>query len=290
MAKKRYTGKYLRKKPAGSRGVSVVLGILLVLFAASAIFGGWKYFTTRQEYQAGTDSYAALAGSAVTEGAVEETVIYMEAQREEEGQTPSNPEALKPPQTTAHTGFRVDFDLLRSINSQTVGWISGLGGAVNYPVVQAADNDYYLDHLFDGTSNRSGSIFMDFRNAAGLTDRNTFIYGHNMLNGSMFAALTNYGSQSYYEEYPELTLVTPSGTWSLQAFSGYVTPGNSDCYQLEFRDDAEFEAYLERVRLLSDFTADVAVTAQDRIVTLSTCTYDYEDARYVLHCKLVPMQ
>ena len=69
-----------------------------------------------------------------------------------------------------------------------------------------------------------------------------------------------------------------------------MTPGDSDIYQLTYRDDAEFEAYLEKIRLLSDFTSDVEVTARDRIVTLSTCTYDYEDARYVLHCRLIPMQ
>jgi len=235
----------------------------LILICAIAVFiiSAYKLINIGTEYQEGRSEY--------------EEVMDLAVQYEENNEK-----------------FRVDFDKLKEMNADTIGWIRFYPepSIINYPVVQAADNDYYLDHLFDGTSNRSGSIFMDFRNAAGLTDRNTFIYGHNMRNGSMFAALTNYGSQSYYEEYPELTLVTPSGTWSLQAFSGYVTPGNSDCYQLEFRDDAEFEAYLERVRLLSDFTADVAVTAQDRIVTLSTCTYDYEDARYVLHCKLVPMQ
>ena len=111
-----------------------------------------------------------------------------------------------------------------------------------------------------------------------------------MLNGTMFAGLSQYGTAGYYAQHPEIILDTPEGSYSLQVFSGYVTPGNSDSYQLEFRDDAEFEQYLEKVRLLSDFSSDVTVTGQDRIVTLSTCTYDYDDARYVVHCKLVPMQ
>ena len=86
-------------------------------------------------------------------------------------------------------------------------------------------------------------------------------------------------------------MATPtSGNFLLEVFSGYVVPGNSDIYQLAFESDSQYETYLERIRKLSDFVSPVTVTKDDRIVTLSTCTYDYEDARYVLHCKLTPAE
>ena len=271
----------------------MVLILLMVLFVGMAAFGGWKLVQNKQEYAAGADAYATLAATAVQQAAPEEASkdpvfyeaeIYEVPSPETQGTVPVGGVSQTLP------ALRVDFSVLQAINSQTVAWISGCDGAIHYPVVRGADNDYYLNHLFDGTTNRNGAIFMDYRNASDLSGRNTFLYGHNMRNGSMFAALTNYADPAYYGQHPELVLVLPGRTYSLQAFSGYVTPGNSDIYQMEFRDDAEFEAYLERVIAMSDFSSDVSVAPTDKIVTLSTCTYDYEDARYVLHCKLVPMQ
>jgi len=285
-------GKYLAKKPR-KKGRKLVLGILLILFASLAAFSGWKLLSVQQEYDVGTQTYADLVESAVRRPEPEqepeqETTIFLPTQTEQTlPQTPTEPEA--PQRDPADELLSVDFALLESINPDVVAWISSPDG-ISYPVVQGADNSYYLNHLFDGTENRNGSIFVDCRNAPGFADRNTFIYGHNMRNGTMFAGLANYSSQSYYETYPKLLLTTPEQTWVLQVFAGYITPGNSDIYQLTFENDENFEAYLQKIRALSDFTSDVAVTAQDRIVTLSTCTYDYEDARYILHCKLVPVQ
>lgn len=279
-----------RNKPKRRRGNGWVTGVLLVLFSALIVVSGWKLLTAQEEYDIGEDAYAALAQAAVTQPMTEREPEQIVTEYELQIEQPlpeETPEQSKP--DPEDTSFTVDFELLTRMNSQTVGWISDNAG-INYPVVQGTDNDYYLNHLFDGTVNKNGSIFVDYRNAPGFADRNTFIYGHNMLNGTMFAGLSQYGTAGYYAQHPEIILETPEGAYSLQVFSGYVTPGNSDSYQLEYRDDAEFEQYLEKIRLLSDFSSDVTVTGQDRIVTLSTCTYDYDDARYVVHCKLVPMQ
>jgi len=279
-----------RKKPKHRKGNGWVTGVLLVFFSALIVLSGWKLLEARQEYAVGEDAYAALVQAAVkrptaeqpTEQTVTEHELQVQRHVSEETPQPSEPIAEDAP-------FVVDFELLTKLNNQVVGWISDNAG-IDYPVVQGSDNDYYLTHLVDGTVNKNGSIFVDYRNTPGFMDKNTFIYGHNMLNGTMFAGLSQYGTAGYYAQHPEIILDTPEGSYSLQVFSGYVTPGNSDSYQLEFRDDAEYEQYLEKVRLLSDFASDVTVTGQDRIVTLSTCTYDYDDARYVVHCKLVPMQ
>ena len=280
-----------QKKPR-RKGGGVVIAVLLVLFAGLIGFSGWKLLQTRQEYDAGTDAYAALSAAVVQKPVAakpQNAVTQVEME-----QVPSQSETAEPEETPVQsdepTPWVVDFTLLSQLNRDTVGWISSEGTGIDYPVVQGTDNEYYLDHLFDGTANRNGAIFVDCRNTPGFVDRNTFIYGHNMLNGAMFASLSQYGTAGYYEAHPEFVLATPSGSYCLQVFSGYVTPGDSDIYQLTFRDDADFGSYLERIRLLSDFATNVTVTETDRIVTLSTCTYDYEEARYVVHCKLVPMQ
>lgn len=276
-------GKYLRKKPK-RKGTGVFLSALLVLFAGVITVSIWKLAENKNERAAGVEAYASLAQSAVVVQElpvtqVQTTVVSQESTVQEQ-----------PAIDVTRSSLQVDFEALRAINSQVVAWISSDSGAINYPVVQGTDNDYYLNHLVDGTVNSNGSIFMDFRNDSGFADRNTFIYGHNMLNGAMFASLSQYSTPGYYEKHPELLLVMPDGSYSLQVFAGCVVPGNSDIYQLAFRDDADFAAYLEKIRTMSEFVSSVEVGVSDRIVTLSTCAYDYDDARYVLFCKLVPMR
>jgi len=288
----KYQGKYIKKAARKRSGLLSV--ILLLVFTAMMAVGGWKLFSEQQTYRVGSNTYEALAATAVKQYTPEEAADAP-VPFETEISAPDDAflqEELAPPGGMSQTlpVLQVDFPLLQSVNSQIVGWIFGSDGAINYPVVLGGDNSYYLRRLVDGTPNQNGSIFMDYRNAADLSHRNTFIYGHNMKNGTMFASLSSYASPEYYRQHPELILVMPDRTWCLQVFSGYVTPGNSDIYQIDFESEEEFAAYLERVKSFSDITTDVQVTTKDRIVTLSTCTYDYEDARYVLHCKLVPMQ
>lgn len=277
------------KKPArkkepqhgpSQKKTDIFLSILLVFFGSMVGFSGWKLYSSQQEYKVGKDAYASLASAVVQISSQSQETVSMVSQ----SSVAAVEEDVKAPV------INIDFDALTAINSHTVGWISSDNGMIDYPVMHGEDNDYYLNHMPDGTPNKNGSIFVDYRNTPGFVDRNTFIYGHNMKNSTMFAELVEYGTEGYYEQHPELLLITPEGNYSLQVFSGYVTAGTSDIYKLTFRDDEDFSEYLERIRALSDFTSDVTVTAEDRIVTLSTCTYDYEDARYVVHCKLVPMQ
>jgi len=262
-----------KRKPTGGKGrTDLLLCCLMVGFAAMTIIGGISYFKSQKEYKTGDNAYAALAGAVLTV-----------TDSSPPGQAETEPESTFP--------LSVDFGALKAVNEATVVWIRSDSGIIDYPVMQAGDNDWFLTHLPDGTENKNGSIFMDFRSSADFSDRHTILYGHNMRTGTMFGELVEYGKEGYYEAHPTLLLATPtSGNFLLEVFSGYVVPGNSDIYQLTFESDSQYETYLERIRKLSDFVSPVTVTKDDRIVTLSTCTYDYEDARYVLHCKLTPAE
>jgi len=182
---------------------------------------------------------------------------------------------------------KIDFEALTQINGDVVGWLYAENTPINYPVVQGKNNEYYVDHLIDGTRNRSGTLFLDFENNDRFFDNNSIIYGHNMNNGSMFACLTQYRSQQYFEEHPHLYLLTPRTNYRIDLFSGYTTAYDSEAYQKHFESSTEFNRYILRIYEKSDFINNVQIKEDDKIITLSTCTYQYDDARYVVHGKLV---
>lgn len=177
---------------------------------------------------------------------------------------------------------RVDFESLRKLNSDVVGWIYGPGTAINYPVVQGEDNSYYLTHMFDGRENKCGSIFMDSLNEADFSSTNSIIHGHHMRNGSMFASLTGYKAQSYYDTHPILWLTTPGKSYKVELFAGFVTETDSDAWQIEYSSREEYRAWLDKMIERSVFESDVKPGEDDRILTLATCSYEYSDARFMV--------
>lgn len=184
--------------------------------------------------------------------------------------------------------LKVDFTALQRVNSDVVGWIYCEGTEINYPVVQGEDNDFYLHRTYDGTENSAGSIFVEALNARNFADSNTIIYGHHMKNGSMFATLRNWADQEYYEEHPVFWLLTPKRNYQIKLFSGYTTPATSDTYTIFQGPCQELNDYLQMAQANSDFSADVETDPNGKYVVLSTCEYDYTNARYVLHGMLVP--
>lgn len=194
-----------------------------------------------------------------------------------------------PPADAAPTAAAVDFTALKAVNPDTAAWLLSEGSVIDYPVVQGQDNDYYLTHLFNGETNKLGSLFVDYRNSGDFTDQNTVIYGHNMKDGSMFASLTQYSDQSYYDSLPEMQLYTPDGMYSIRLFAGVLADGSYEFVRFGFTDDQDFLGYIDSLKADSTFRSEVSVSAEDRIVTLCTCSYAFNNARYALFGKLVPL-
>lgn len=178
--------------------------------------------------------------------------------------------------------IQVDFDALLEKNRDVVAWIYCPDTPIHYPVVQSSDNRYYLRRLLDGSYNASGTIFMDYRCAEDLSGWNTVIYGHNMKNDSMFGTLPKYKTPSYFTEHPEIFLFTPQQAYSIRLIAGFTTPADSELYSLLTPDAAQAERLIESWISASDFASGIRPAAQDRLVTLSTCSYEYDNARYVL--------
>jgi len=164
-----------------------------------------------------------------------------------------------------------------------VAWLTIDGTNIDYPVVKHSDNDYYLHHLFNGEWNSSGCLFMDCSNQADFLDQHTIIYGHHMDNGSMFQNLMYYKDQSFYNEHPTAQLITPDGAYTVEFFAGYVTGVDGDAWQPDFASSEEFPEWLGNAKEKSLFESETTPTAGDRIVTLSTCSYEFYNARFVVH-------
>lgn len=199
---------------------------------------------------------------------------------------PSSPNVTPTPSpipgSAAQPSPQVDFASLRTVNPEIVAWLTIEGTNINYPVAKHSDNDYYLHHLFTGEYNSSGCLFMDCRNPSDLSGPHTIIYGHHMDNGTMFQNLMYYKDQSFYDEHPTARLITPNGSYTIEIFAGYVADVDSDAWELDFTSDEDFEDWLASAMERSAFEGKVIPTIADKIITLSTCSYEFYDARFVL--------
>lgn len=201
--------------------------------------------------------------------------------------SPSAPAEADPEASPgASSPYQVNFDALAAVNPDVAAWLVCEGTALSYPVVQGEDNEYYLSRLFDGSPNASGCLFLDSRCAADFSSLNSVIYGHHMKDGTMFAALDGYKSQDFYEAHPSLLLLTPDGCCEAEVFSAYVAPTDASSWRLDFADEPEFTAWLAALRAASCIDTAITPAPTDRVLTLSTCSYEFEDARLVVHCVL----
>jgi len=176
----------------------------------------------------------------------------------------------------------VDFNTLNDTYPGIVAWIKLEGSMIDYPVMQYTDNVYFLSHLPDGTQHRNGSIFLDYRNNSDFSDRSILIYGHELRTQDMFAALKNYRDQEFFDANPILYLYTPQQDYTIVLFAGHLAHSGRDHPPLIFPDDEMFLSYIEELKKVSLFNSDVTVTADDTIVSLCTCAYDFDEARLVL--------
>ena len=186
---------------------------------------------------------------------------------------------------SAKKKYKIDFDTLKEENSDTVGFLRVKGTDVEFVVVQSVDNDYYLTHNFERSSNKAGWIFADYRNKLDGTDKNIVIYGHNMLNGSMFSTLSNVLEREWFEDIGNrfITFTTENESAIYQVFSVYQTQDN-DYYTTTNFTDEEFEQYLNTVLENSIYGFDTNVKITDQILTLITCGRSNSN-RILVHAK-----
>lgn len=171
-------------------------------------------------------------------------------------------------------------------------WLRCEGTQLDYPVMQAADNEFYLSHLADGSPNKLGALFLDHAAASDLSSPVSIIYGHDIRDGQLFGSLSDYKEQSYYEQHPTLSLYTPQKEYRIELLAAYLVDGTSGSYPTDFSDEAAFTEYLDHITAQSFFQATARAEWGDRLVILSTCSYEFDNARLALAGRLdtVPAQ
>lgn len=180
------------------------------------------------------------------------------------------------------------FSTLQEINKDTVGWLTVNNTRIDYPVVQAKDNDYYLRRDYYQNKNRHGWIFMDYRNNPDELNENTIIYGHNLANQTMFGTL-RYALNSYWYKKSAnqiITFNTPKENMKFQIFSIYTIPTTNDYLDITFPTTDAYQSYIDLVKGRSIYDFNIEVTTGDKILTLSTCA-NGNDKRLVIHAKLI---
>ncbi|MBP3040683.1 class B sortase [Bacillaceae bacterium Marseille-Q3522] len=171
-------------------------------------------------------------------------------------------------------------------NHDYVGWLKVDGTKIDYPVVKGDDNNFYLTHNFSKEIDFAGAIFMDFRNSGKTLDKHMVLYGHHMKDNSMFGNLENYFEDGFYQNHNIITFDFQGSTYNWEIFSVY-TEEDGYLMKTDFRSDDEFTAYVQEIKEKSVISSKTAVTGNDTILSLSTCTNDSENGRIIVHAKLV---
>lgn len=165
----------------------------------------------------------------------------------------------------------IDFASLQAVNEDVFGWITIPETGVDYPLLDGEDNKYYLNRTYDGQWSSYGSIFLEFRNT-GMDDRHVVLYGHNMMNKSMFGALMDYKEQDFVDVHDTVEIILPDRTLIYHVFSAYTAHVDSPTYYMSFADDAVFQQMIDHMKANSVIASDITPTTEDQILTLSTCT------------------
>jgi len=256
--------------------MSKVQKICLIIACGMILFFGFMLFSTAREYKVAENEYEDLQKyvTKVSDTREPEKVLNKETEIAEDDV--SSGEEVDPlPRNYNRSDFpdmEIDFEGLRAVNPDTVAWLYVGGPEISYPVVQGEDNEYYLHYTFENNKNSSGSIFMDWEVKTDLSSWNTFIYGHNMKNGSMFGHLKDFiRNAKTYDKDKYIYVFVPEGIYRYEIFSYYLDKTDSKMYYTcdNFK---EYRAYLREATKLSVKECEAKAPDDRNIVTLVTCS------------------
>ena len=211
---------------------------------------------------------------------------------------PSSIDGFQPPDPNATRGPHVPMPQpeppeggylaeLKKKNPDIVGWIRIPNTTIDYPVVRhPKDNTYYLTHAFDRSFNGAGSIYMDHRNDGYFHDNNSVLYGHRRNDGQMFYDLENkFRSKAYVEAHPTIEIITENRYLYATIFAVCVFPSVADYRQPNYDTPESFATFMSLIDSKNEVrgvNGGIKPVYGDRILTLSTCNYDYNSARLVV--------
>lgn len=192
----------------------------------------------------------------------------------------------------------INFEELSRVNEDIYAWINIPGDdpespLVDYPVLQSSpdvDNNYYLKHNVNKKSSVYGAIYTQNYNNKDFSDFNTLIYGHDMNNGTMFGSLKKYRDKTFFDNHRDINIYMPGRVLKYRIFAAYVFDDRHILLNYDFSNEAARELYLEEAlnqrKLSANYSDDIEVGVNDKIITLSTCTSN-KGERYLVQGVLV---
>ena len=182
---------------------------------------------------------------------------------------------------------------LQKTNSDIKGWLQIENTNINYPVLQSSDNSFYMNHNYKKDYSLSGSIFLDKDYSWEIPSSNLLIYGHNMKNDTMFRDLLNYKDQSYYIEHPNIRFTTNTEDCTFEIISVFNSKVYYASEQNVFRyyyfinaqNENQFNDFINNSKKASIYNIDKTAIYGDQLMTLSTCSYNVKDGRFVVVAK-----
>ncbi|MCL2106415.1 MAG: class B sortase [Oscillospiraceae bacterium] len=226
----------------------LVLNVLALLLVGVMLYSGWRAWNAYGDYRAEAEMHGAV----------------MEYK-------PQNDEIIN--QSV------ID---LQAKYPDVAGWLTIPGTKIDYPFVWYEDNDYYLRRDLNGDYALAGTLFLDFRCEKDFTSPNTIIYGHHMKNGSMFGTLKSFADKAFFDANTQGTIYLPRETLTLEFFAYMVVKAtDQEIYSVE-----PSENWLGYVRQNARQFRDIGLADADQIITLSTCSYEFDNARMVLLAKI----
>jgi sortase B len=264
----------------------ILIYLDLIVFIATLAFctaKAYGYYSDRKTYKKIEALYRVEANKIQEPYKDDNKSLQGIIEPQKEGKTVVVEEVKKKSQEEIYASFQK----LLSENKETVGWIKIDNTHINYPVVRHSDNNYYLDKDFQKNTSAAGCIFMDYRNEIKPLDRNIILYGHNMKDMTMFRDLMLYNDKDFFLNNDKIIFHTlyQESTW--QVFSAYVAEPSYNYMITKFPEDKDFMKYINTIKTKSFYNKDVQVNAADHILTLSTCSYEFPDARLVINGKLI---
>lgn len=296
------------QKPKGKRALGAVRIVLLCIFSVIFVASAMAFVLDISERKKGNDLYGELKGMFPND---ELSVIVTNDSREVEklnrdlgyaselsitarleGQEPEREPTVSGNSgetSTALLKVRASIDSLREINKDIYGWISISGTSIDYPIAQANNNDYYLNHAYNGSYSPLGSIFADYRCSEKLSDNmNTVFYGHNLMTGGedMFHDIEMFLNQNFFDS-TQIIVYTYYGIYVYEPFAVFETRFDYNYYKTHFNTTKDFLDFANAMKRNSRCYSDATFTGEDRVLTLSTCTNREYFTRYALQAKLI---
>lgn len=256
---------------------------LSIVFIAILSFYAFKLFEAQGNYRAENELHEQLLAYRPMIEADLDTSDNPDQTRALNQSKPDN--ASLPDNTLVYNNEIAE---LRKLNSDAVGWIRLDDTAIDYPFAQGLDNDFYLRHDINQEYAYAGTVFVDYRCRADFMDYNTILYGHNMKNGSMFHDLVRFEDREFFDSHSSGVINLENKNLKIEIFA-YLTlsPMDLNIFSREGSAREQLQGYLDYLRShASQWRDECSISYDDKLVTLSTCSYDYNDARAVVVAKI----